>query len=140
MTLSDRTDPDVLSGLAASVRTGGDRPAIPAESGRGTTPFPRSVVPPPVSENDRSDLRDAADELQTARERASDPETAERLDRSTDQIRKMLDADRGPDHGRLDRLMHTLRDVETDLDGEAAEAVGSALEHVRSYRETVDGV
>lgn len=93
-----------------------------------------------MTESDKSDLRDAADELQSARERTDDPETAERLDGSADQLRKMIDAERGPDHGRLDRLMHNLRDVESDLDGEAAEAVGTALSYVRSYRETVEGV
>ena len=93
-----------------------------------------------MSESDKSDLRDAAEQLQSAREHTDDPETAERLDSSADQLRKMIDADRGPDHGRLDRLMHNLRDVESDLDGDAAEAVGAALSSVRSYRETVEGV
>jgi len=52
----------------------------------------------------------------------------------------MADADRGPDHGRLDRLTHDLRDAEAELDGEAVAAVGSAIAHVRAYRETVEGV
>ena len=90
--------------------------------------------------SDKDELRDAIDELQDARGLTDDPETAERIDSSVDQLQKMLDADRGPDHGRLDRLMHNLRDVETDLDGDAAEAVGSTLAHVRAYRETVEGV
>lgn len=51
----------------------------------------------------------------------------------------MADADRGPDHGRLDRLTHTLREVDGELSGEQSEGVRTALEHVRSYRETVEG-
>lgn len=93
-----------------------------------------------MTESDKSDLRDAADELQSAREQTDDSETAERLDSSTDQLQKMIDADRGPDHGRLARLTHSLQDIESDLDGDAAESVGAALSHVRSYRETVEGV
>jgi uncharacterized membrane protein YccC len=93
-----------------------------------------------MSETDESELRAAADDLQSAREQVSDSETTERLERSTDQLQQMIDAERGPDHGRLDRLMHNLRDVESDLNGDAAETVGSALSHVRAYRETVEGV
>lgn len=91
-------------------------------------------------ESDKDELRDAIDELQDARRLADDPETAERIDSSVDQLQRMLDADRDPDHGRLDRLMHDLRDVETDLDGDTAEAVESTLAHVQAYRETVEGV
>lgn len=93
-----------------------------------------------MTERDKSELRDAADELQSARERTDDPEIAERLGSSTDQLQKMIDADRGPDHGQLARLTHNLGDVKSDLDGEAAEAVEAALSSVRSYRETVEGV
>jgi hypothetical protein len=94
-----------------------------------------------MPDDDRTDLREAADELDAARdEAAADAEVADRLESLAGQLRKMADADRGPDHGRLDRLTHDLRDAEAELDGEAVAAVGSAIAHVRAYRETVEGV
>ena len=89
---------------------------------------------------DRDDLREAADELDAAREDAADSEVADRLETYAQQLRTMADNERGPDHGRLDRMMHNLRQAEADLDGRAVAAVGSALSHVRAYRETVEGV
>lgn len=93
-----------------------------------------------MTESDESDLREAANRLDSVREATSDEEAAERLETLTEQVRKMADADRGPDHGRLDRLMHNLREVADDLEGENAEGVNDALSRVRSYRETVEGV
>ncbi|WP_132058679.1 DUF7553 family protein [Halorussus amylolyticus] len=93
-----------------------------------------------MTENPREDLRDAAEGLDAVRETVSNAETADRLGTFAEQLRRMADAKRGPDHGRLDRLMHGLREVEADLSGEESEAVGSALAHVRAYRETVEGV
>ena len=93
-----------------------------------------------MTEDDRSDLRTATDTLTEVRERVSNDETADRLDAFADQLRKMADADRGPDHGRLDRVMHGLREIAEELGGENAEAVENARSHVRSYRETVEGV
>lgn len=86
-----------------------------------------------------NELRAAAESIDAARERA--PETAaDRLDGFAERVRKMADADRGPDHGALARLEHGLQDVSKDLDDEGAEAVDAALDHVRAYRATVDGV
>jgi hypothetical protein len=93
-----------------------------------------------MTDDDRSDLRAAADTLGEVRERVSDSETADRIDTFTDQLRNMADADRGPDHGRLDRVMHGLREVAEELGDENSEAVADARSHVRSYRETVEGV
>ncbi|WP_276302446.1 DUF7553 family protein [Halorussus lipolyticus] len=93
-----------------------------------------------MADNDTTELRDAGEELTAVSERISDDETAERLDGFADQLRQMADADRGPDHGRLDRVMHGLREIAADLDGEDADAVTEARSRVRSYRETVEGV
>lgn len=92
-----------------------------------------------MPEDRTDDLRQAADRLEDARERA-DGDAAERLGKYAGQLRTMADADRGPDHGRLDRLQHNLREVADGLDDEGNEAVQSALSHVVSYRETVEGV
>lgn len=93
-----------------------------------------------MTDSERSELREAASKLESVREDSSDSEIGERLETLTAQVEKMADADRGPDHGQLDRLMHNLREVAGDLDSENAAGVNDALEHVRSYRETVEGV
>lgn len=93
-----------------------------------------------MADNDTTELRDAAETLAEVRERIADDEDAERLDGFADQLRQMADADRGPDHGRLDRVMHGLREIAADLDGDEADAVTDARSQVRSYRETVEGV
>jgi hypothetical protein len=93
-----------------------------------------------MSDDDRSDLYAAADELDAARDSAADEAVADRLETLAERVRSMADADHGPDHGGLDRLTHNLREVEAELDGEAVAAVGSALAHVKAYRETVEGV
>jgi hypothetical protein len=90
--------------------------------------------------DDRSDLREAVDELDAAREEAADAEVADRLESLAERVREMTETQRRPDHGQLDRLTHDIREVEAQLDGEAVAAAGSALAHVRAYRETVEGV
>lgn len=90
--------------------------------------------------DDRSELRAAAEKLDAAREHTDDGDARERLATYAEQVAKLVDADRGPDHGRLDRLTHNLRDVRDNLADDAAESVDAALAHVRAYRETVEGV
>lgn len=90
--------------------------------------------------DDRSELREAAEKLDAAREHTDDGDARERLATYAEQVEKLVDADRGPDHGRLDRLTHNLRDVQGNLADDAAESVDAALAHVRAYRETVEGV
>ena len=90
--------------------------------------------------DDREHLRTAADELAELAESETDSTVEDRLDGLADRLRSMADADRGPDHGSLDRLTHNLREVREDLNDEGAGTIDSALGHVRSYRETVEGV
>ncbi|WP_435181699.1 DUF7553 family protein [Halorussus sp. AFM4] len=90
--------------------------------------------------DDRAQLRTAADDLDELAESVPDSDVADRLDGLADRLRSMADANRGPDHGSLDRLMHNLREVRGELDGEEAETVDAALGDVRDYRETVEGV
>lgn len=93
-----------------------------------------------MTDDRRTELREAAESLDAARERATGGEVANRLEGFADRVRRMADADRGPDHGSLARLEHGLQDVRDELDEEGAAAVGEALEHARAYRETVEGV
>lgn len=90
--------------------------------------------------DERTELRQAAERLDSTREDSSDDENRERLASLAERLRKMADAERGPDHGTLARLEHNLQDVQSSLDGEQAERVQSALGDVRAYRETVEGV
>jgi hypothetical protein len=90
--------------------------------------------------DDRSELRNAAETLTEVRESLQDDDTADRIATFAERLRSMADADRGPDHGQLDRTMHGLREVAEKLDGELADEIESARERVRSYRETVEGV
>lgn len=92
-----------------------------------------------MSEENRPELRDAAESLDAARDGANG-EAADRLAGFADRVLKMADADRGPDHGSLARLEHGLQDVQEDLDDDGAAAVDDALDHVKAYRETVEGV
>ena len=90
--------------------------------------------------DDRTELRNAAENLREAHDAASNADTADRLDSLAETVEKLADADRGPDHGRLARLEYNLQDVREDLDAEAADLVDEALSHEQAYRETVKGV
>lgn len=88
----------------------------------------------------REELQEASNALRRAAERAGDPEVEERVYNQSNQMAKLATRDRSPDHGRLDRHEHSLRDL-ADEAGEGARAdIETALEAIRSYRETVEGV
>lgn len=93
-----------------------------------------------MSDDDRTELAEAAEKLREGREAASGSDAAERLDSLADRIESWADADRGPDHGSLARLEHNLNDVKDDLDADASQLVDEALSHEQAYRETVEGV
>ncbi|WP_101298117.1 DUF7553 family protein [Halegenticoccus soli] len=87
----------------------------------------------------REELQKASDELRQASERV-DGEVQERLYDQSNQLAKLASAERGPDHGRLDRHMNVLHELAGELDGEAKDRVQAAREHVKEYRKTVEGV
>jgi len=87
----------------------------------------------------RDELRSASEHLRTASSTASG-ETAERLTEQADQFDMLATAERGPDHGRLARHEHALTGIIEEGDEEATEHVEAALEDIRAYRETVEGV
>ena len=93
-----------------------------------------------MSKDDRTELRTAAEKLRDAQNETSNADAADRLESLAEQVEKLADAERGPDHGRLARLEHNLQDVQGDLDDEGAALVDEALSHERAYRETVEGV
>ena len=88
----------------------------------------------------RENLEDAAATLREAADAASDDEARERLENQADEFADHADADRGPDHGKLARHEHILTDIADQEGGEVADRVDDALESIRAFRETVEGV
>ncbi|MFC6725871.1 hypothetical protein ACFQE1_16160 [Halobium palmae] len=88
----------------------------------------------------RQELQEASDELRKAGEAVDASDVRERIHDQSDQIAELATRASGPDHGRLDRHMNTLSELADQLDGDAAEHVRQARDHLRAYRETVDGV
>ena len=87
----------------------------------------------------REQLQSAAASLRDAADVATDPNAASRLQDQADQFDALATADRGPDHGRLARHEHILTEI-TDEEPDAAEKIESALESIRAYRATIEGV
>jgi hypothetical protein len=87
----------------------------------------------------RKELTEAADSLRRAAEAAQKDETRERLRNQSEKFDSLADADRGPDHGQLAHREHILTEIKND-ESEAADYIEAALESIRAYRETVEGV
>jgi hypothetical protein len=87
-------------------------------------------------------MRDELDAASTTlADAAPDADAAvqDRLEAQADQLADLATADRGPDHGRLARHERALSEI-AEEDPSVADAVNDALDHVRAYRETVEGV
>lgn len=85
------------------------------------------------------ELSDASDALRTATETTTG-ETRERLFEQAEALADAATADEGPDHGKLARHLHVLREIESQVDETAADHVARARDLLSSYREGVDGV
>ncbi|MEY7849295.1 hypothetical protein AB7C87_08860 [Natrarchaeobius sp. A-rgal3] len=87
-----------------------------------------------------------SDSLETAAESvrnaagAASGDVAERLESQASQFERMAEADRDPDHGKLARHEHVLREIAEDAGGEVSDHVDDALESIRAFRETLEGV
>jgi len=88
----------------------------------------------------REQLAAAAETLGAAADAASDASIADGLAEQADQFAMLAEADRGPDHGRLARHDRVLSNLAADADPETADAIESALEDIRAYRSTIEGV
>ncbi|WP_247003652.1 DUF7553 family protein [Halosolutus gelatinilyticus] len=88
----------------------------------------------------RENLADAAESLRNAADAASDDEARDRLENQAAEFDKHAEADRGPDHGKLARHEHILTEIADDEGGETADRIETALESIRSFRSTVEGV
>ncbi|WP_433629007.1 DUF7553 family protein [Halomicrococcus sp. NG-SE-24] len=87
----------------------------------------------------RDQLTQAAEEVKHAAAE-TDGEAAERMDDLAETLENLASTDQGPDHGRLARITHSLSELREGADGAAAERVDAAQDHVKAYRETVEGV
>lgn len=87
----------------------------------------------------RENLADAAVTLRKAADAATN-ETRERLENQASTFETLAEADRGPDHGKLARHEHILTDIADDEGGAVAEHVEDALDSIRAYRSTIEGV
>jgi hypothetical protein len=87
--------------------------------------------------------RDALAEASTLLRDAAEAATGDhrgQLYEQADQLARLADADRGPDHGRLARHEHVLTDVASEAGDDVTAKVEAALDAVRDYRSTVEGV
>lgn len=87
----------------------------------------------------RPELEAATDALHDAADVAS-PEVADDLVEKAETVADLATRSEGPDHGRLARLEHALRELVAEGSDDVAERVERALGHVREYRKTVEGV
>ncbi|MFO7926294.1 MAG: DUF7553 family protein [Halobacteriota archaeon] len=87
----------------------------------------------------REQLDQAAESLERAGEAARNDEARERLEKQAAAFETLATADRGPDHGKIARHEHILTEIAADEEA-AAEHIEAALESIRAYRSTVEGV
>lgn len=85
----------------------------------------------------RKSLANASEELEHVSGLIVDPDVRSQLVNQADQLRKLADAERGPNHGRLDRHMNVLAELQGRVDGDLAEHVGHARDEVGAYREAM---
>lgn len=87
----------------------------------------------------RTELAAASDTLREAATVAAS-DLATRLDEQAETVADLSERATGPDHGRLARLEHSLRDIQREADEDVAHRIDTALEEIRAYRATVEGV
>jgi hypothetical protein len=88
----------------------------------------------------REALQAASNVLRRAAEQVGDEELEDRIYSQSNQMAKLAAREQGPDHGRLDRHMHTLHELAGETEGDVREDVEEAREQLRTYRETLEGV
>lgn len=88
----------------------------------------------------REELQTASEEIERASELTSNAETSQRLQDQSAQMVRLATQERGPDHGRLARHERILSTIQSEADDDVAAHIDTALTHIRSYRETIEGV
>jgi len=85
-------------------------------------------------------LAAAGELLASAAEDATDAGARETLSDLADQLGRLAEAGRGPDHGRLARIEAKLDDIQTGASDDVAVTIDEALDEIHAYRETIEGV
>jgi hypothetical protein len=88
----------------------------------------------------RPNLQRASELVAEAAEAATHADATERLEKQADEFAKHAEAEKGPDHGRLARHERILTEVAEAEGGVVASKLDEALDAVREYRSTVEGV
>lgn len=88
----------------------------------------------------RQELKFASEALQEASTTVTNADARTRIEQQATAIAELAGAGRGPDHGRLARHEHILESIEDTVDPETATSIHTATEHIRTYRETIEGV
>jgi predicted negative regulator of RcsB-dependent stress response len=88
----------------------------------------------------REKLREASDELRKAAEATDDADLIDRLHDQSNGLAKLADAEKGPDHGRMARIMNALSEMADAANDEAEAHITAARDAVADYRSTVEGV
>ena len=88
----------------------------------------------------RAELKRASEVLESAAGDTTDDAASERVSELASQLSNLSSADRGPDHGRLARIEAALDEVQTSVGDEIAADIENALDEIRTYRETLEGV
>jgi len=87
----------------------------------------------------RTELIAASDALTDAAE-GTDDDLSAKLSEQADTLATLAERENGPDHGRLAKIEHSLRSLKESASDDGADHIDDALDHVKAYRSTVDGV
>ncbi|GAB3682892.1 hypothetical protein GCM10028857_09530 [Salinarchaeum chitinilyticum] len=87
----------------------------------------------------REQLQSASDRLRDAANDAPE-ELAARIEGQADRLHDLAERDHSVDHGTLARVETKLGNLKEDAPPSVEEAVDAALEDVRAFRSTVEGV
>jgi hypothetical protein len=87
----------------------------------------------------QTELQNVANSLNDAADATGEDEACERLQEQAATFESLANTDQTPDHGQLARHEHVLSEIAED-EADAAEHIETALESIRAYRETIEGV
>ena len=87
----------------------------------------------------RDELIAASQSLEAAAEGADD-DLAAKLSEQAETLATLAEREKGPDHGRLAKIEHSLRSLQESADEAGSDLIDDALDHVKAYRSTVEGV
>lgn len=88
----------------------------------------------------RAELHEASELLTDAADEAADSDVSERLRGLAEKLGSLADSDHGPDHGTLARIQTSLDEIQVDVSDDVAATIEEALDELRDYRETLEGV